>query len=204
MRVAAWRLTVAILGEMRSAPMRATALVIAAALALHELRYLIAGHPDGDGFDAAHGYLPLLTGAAALLLGVAAAMLLRALAFARQTGAGAGRPASLRRTWVLATGTLLALHFGQELVELIVSGAPLASLAADGAPLVLPLAALGGLLVALGLCGARRALFIAAARTRRPRRGPAPARRVPPLPVLRPSAPPLALHFSQRAPPVAA
>ena len=204
MRVAAWRLTVAILGEMRSAPMRATALVIAAALALHELRYLIAGRPDGDGFDAAHGYLPLLAGAAVLLLGVAAAMLLRALAFARQIGAGARRPASLRRTWVLATGTLLALHFGQELVELIVSGAPLASLAAEGAPLVLPLAALGGLLVALGLCGARRALVSGAARARRPRRGPAPARRVPPLPVLRPSAPPLALHLSERAPPVVA
>src|SRR4051795_7600932 len=144
---------------MRSAPiLRATALVIAAALALHELRYLIAGRPSGEGFDAAHGYLPLVSVGAALLLGLAGAMLLRALAFARRTGRGAGGPASLRRTWLLASGALLALHFGQELLELTIEGAPLSALAANGALLALPLAALAGLFVALGLRGARRAL----------------------------------------------
>jgi hypothetical protein len=190
---------------MRLAPiLRATALVIAAALALHELRYLIAGRPAGDGFDAAHGYLPLLGGAAALLLGVAGAMLLRALAFARRTGDGARGPVSLRRTWLLATGALLALHFGQELVELTMEGALLGALAANGALLVLPLAALAGLIVALGVRGAGHALATAAARARRPRRGRAPVALHRSLPPLRPSAPPLALHLSGRAPPLAA
>jgi hypothetical protein len=190
---------------MRSPPiLRAIALVLAAALALHELRYLIAGRPTGDGFDAAHGYLPLVGGAAALLLGVAGAMLLRALAFARRTGDGGQGPVSLRRTWLLATGALLALHFGQELVELTLEGAPLGALAAHGALLVLPLAALAGLFVALGLRGARRALATAAARGRRCHRGPAPItpRRFPPA--LCPYGPPLALHLSGRAPPLAA
>lgn len=190
---------------MRSAPiLRATALVLACALALHELRYLIAGPPAGKDFTATHGYLPLLGGAAALLLGVAAAMLLRALAFARRTGEDGGGQASLPRTWVLATGALLALHFGQEMVELTLNGVPLHAAASHGALLVLPLATLGGLVVALGLRGARRALSTAAARARRPRRGPAPAPRVLALPALRPPAPPLALHLSQRAPPAAA
>jgi hypothetical protein len=190
---------------MRSAPiLRTTALVLAAALALHELRYLIAGRPSGDGFDAAHGYLPLAGGAAALLLGVAGAMLLRALAFARQTGEGGRGPVSLRRTWLLATGALLALHFGQELVELALEGAPLSALAANGALLVLPLAALAGLFVALGLRGARYALASAAAHARRPRRGPAPVALRRSLPALRPPGPPLALHLSGRAPPLAA
>ncbi len=155
---------------MRSAPiLRATALVFAFALALHEVRYLIAGRPSGEEFTAAHGYLPLLGGAAALLLGVAAAMLLRALAFARRTGVRAGLPPSLARTWLLATGALLALHFGQEMVELTLNGAGLGAVTANGALLVLPLAAAAGLIVALGLRTARRALCTAAARARRPR-----------------------------------
>lgn len=190
---------------MRSAPiLRATALVIAAALALHELRYLIAGRPGGEQFTTEHGYLPLVGAGAALLLGLAGAMLLRGLAFARRTGTDRGRPVSLTRCWLLATGALLALHFGQEAAELTLNGAPLTALAAHGAVLVLPLAAVAGLVVALGLRGARRVLSTAAARARRPRRGPAPVRVLPALPALRPTAPPLALNLSQRAPPVVA
>ena len=107
-------------------------------------------------------------------------MLLRALAFARRTGADSGRPASLGRTWLLATGALLALHFGQEMVELTLNGAGLAAVTANGALVVLPLAAVAGLMVALGLRTARRALSTAAAGARRPRRGPAPSPRASP------------------------
>src|SRR3954464_2651831 len=122
---------------MRSAPiLRATALVISAALGLHELRYLIAGRPGGEEFTAEHGYLPLVGGAAALLLGLAGAMLLRALALARRTGAERARSSSFARSWLLATGALLALHFGQEAAELTLNHAPLASLVANGAFLV--------------------------------------------------------------------
>jgi hypothetical protein len=189
---------------MRSAPiLRAAALVLAGALALHELRYLIAGRPSGEEFASAHGYLLLLGLGAALLLGVAAAMLLRALAHARRTGADGSPPASLSRTWPLATGALLALHFGQETVELTLNGAPLGALAANGALLVLPLAAVAGLVVALALRGARQALSSAAAGARRSWRGPAPPPLAPALPALRPAAPPLASHLSQRAPPLA-
>src|SRR4051812_22429270 len=130
---------------MRSAPiLRATALVISAALALHELRYLIAGRPGGEEFTAEHGYLPLVGAGAALLLGLAGAMLLRGLALARRTGADRARPVSLTRSWLLATGALLALHFGQEAAELTLNGGPLISLTGHGAVLVLPLAALAG------------------------------------------------------------
>ena len=190
---------------MRSAPiLRATAMLFAAALALHELHYLIAGRPSDEAFAGAHGYLPLLGLGAALMLGVAAAMLLRALAFARRTGADGARPQSFARSWLLATCALLALHFGQELVELTLDGAGPAALGANGALLALPLAALAGLLVAFGLRAARQALVAAAARARRRWDGPAPAPRVLSLPALRPGAAALALHLSQRAPPLAA
>ncbi|MBA2421481.1 MAG: hypothetical protein H0V57_10190, partial [Thermoleophilaceae bacterium] len=66
---------------MRSAPLlRVAALVLTAALALHELRYAVAGGPAGDAVGSGHGYLPLVGLAASILLGAAVAMLARALA----------------------------------------------------------------------------------------------------------------------------
>lgn len=191
---------------MRSAPvLRAAALVVAASLALHELRYLIAGRPAGDAFESGHGYLPLVGVAASILLGAAAAMLVRALARARRTGSLGERPVSFSRAWILATGSLLALHLGQELLEATLSGTGPAALVANGAVLVAPLAVVFGALVALGLRGARQALSVAArsapacrppgSAPYAPKYGTLPARR---------QASPLALHLSQRAPPLGA
>ena len=85
----------------------------------------------------------------------------------------AGRP-RWARTWLLATGALLALHFGQEMVELTLNGVgPAEPVAANGALLVLPLAALAALFVALGLRGAAPR----AVHRRRPCSAPAPRAR---------------------------
>ncbi|MDQ3720751.1 MAG: hypothetical protein M3350_08240, partial [Actinomycetota bacterium] len=152
---------------MRSTPvLRAAALVLTAALALHELRYLIAGRPAQEAFGSGHGYLPLVGVGASLLLGVAVAKLVSTLAHARRTGRADERTTTLARTWMLATGALLALHFGQELLEAAVTGRGAVSLDGGSASLVALLAALLGGLVALGLRGACRAV-VAAAHTAR-------------------------------------
>jgi len=185
--------------------MRAAALVLAAALALHELRYLIAGRPAGEAFESGHGYLPLVGVAASIFLGAATAMLVRALARARRTGSPGERPVSFSRAWILATGALLALHLGQELLEATLSKTGPAAIVANGALLVAPLAVVFGALVALGLRGARQALSAAArsAPASRPL-GPAPYAPKPWSPPARRQASPLALHLSQRAPPLGA
>lgn len=191
---------------MRSAPLlRVAALVLTAALALHELRYAVAGRPAGDAVGSGHGYLPLVGLAASILLGAAVAMLARALARARRTGSPGERPFSFSRAWVLGTGALLALHLGQELLEATLSATGPGALVANGALLVAPLAVVLGALVALGLRGAREALA-AAARTAPACRplGPAPYASKPRTVPARRQASPLALHLSQRAPPLGA
>lgn len=188
---------------MRSTPvLRAVALVLAAALVLHELRHLIAGRPPLEALGPGHAYLPLLGLGASLLLGVAAAKLVGALARARRTGHAEERPTSLARAWMLATGALLALHFGQELLEAVLSGRSAASLGA-GASLVAPLGAVLGGLVALGLRGAGRAVAAAArsAHARRRPLGPAPGAARPCVRAGRPKLGPLALNLAGRAPP---
>jgi hypothetical protein len=193
---------------MRSAPpLRAAALLLAAALALHQLRYLIAGHAVGEASAAVHGYLPFAALVASGVVVAAAVGLSRALARARRTGDPGEHASSLRRTWLLATGTLLALHLGQEAVEAVLAGRGYGpgAMVADGGLLVAPLAAFFGALVVLGLRGARRAIAAAArsvpARVpagRAPQSSPPAERRPGPL------AAPLALHLAGRAPPLSA
>ncbi len=185
--------------------LRAAALVFASALALHELRYLIGGRPTGDAFQADHGYLPLAAIAASALLLLAAIALVRAVARAHRTGRTDEQPRSDVRVWALAFGALIALHVGQEVLESALSGAGTTAMAANGAVLVVPLAALFGGLVALAARGASHALAGAARSAHfRGDRGAVPAA-ARPRPV-RGRAPisPLALHLAERAPPLLA
>lgn len=193
---------------MRRVPsLRAIALVLAAALALHQLRYLITGPPDHAAFPSEHGYLPLACAATSLALVAAAVMFARALLRARRTAGAGSAPSGFVRVWALATGALLGLHLGQELVESALSGSahgPLALLA-DGGLLAPALAAALGALVALGLGSAERALAQAARAGRHRRRTGCPASEpLRPAFLARPPAPPLARHLAGRAPPPAA
>jgi hypothetical protein len=182
--------------------LRATALVAVAALALHELRYLIGyggGTPEALASQG-HSYLPVVSGLAGVLLALALAQ----LAARVLRGSGERNPRGFRSAWALASVALLAIFVGQESLEgLLSSGHPagVAAVTAHGGLVAVPLAlALGGL-VALGLRSASR-LVAGAAR----RRLPLPSRprlvqRRPDLRVPRPRAGVLALNLAGRAPP---
>jgi len=165
---------------MRAGPskIRVAALVFAAALALHELRYLIA-YGGGAGraqAEQGHGYLPGAELIALALLALAGAGLLRALARARLDD---GRATPLLVTSLAAAAALALIYTGQEMAEgLLSSGHPagLAAILGHGGAVAYALALPLGGLVALGLQAARAAVRAAARRQARPR-----ATRRPPL-----------------------
>ncbi|HEX2233911.1 MAG TPA: hypothetical protein VHG69_11180, partial [Thermoleophilaceae bacterium] len=100
--------------------LRAAGLLAAAALVLHELRYLIAGGgadlpPDG------HAYLPLAATFVVVVLALACAQLLRAIARALRTGAGEPQPPDLFLLWLISSTALLGVHLAQEGVESLIS-----------------------------------------------------------------------------------
>ena len=184
---------------------RLAAVIAAAALALHELRYLIGfGDHAGEALAASgHAYLPLAGGLASLLIALAAAQLLVALDRARRTARGERAP-SFVRLWLLIALALLVVYSGQELLEAALSpGRHLGPAVpfAEGGWSALPLALVLGAGAALALRGASRAVACAAARfaqvrPRALRTGPRP----PWLPARVP-APVLARHLASRAPP---
>jgi len=184
--------------------LRAGALLASAALALHELRYLL-GSSATDAEAAGHLYLPLVGALAALALAVAFAHLLVLAGRARRTGRGAEHDLGFARAWLLSTIALMATFAGQELLEGALTGARaggLEAVLAGGGWLALPLSAVLGGLVALALAGARTVVSAAARRaprlrSKRASEGPSPA-----LPHARkPSCPVLASHLAGRAPP---
>src|SRR4051812_17974585 len=131
--------------------LRFAGLLGAAALAVHQLRYVLAGSaPDGS----AHGYL----GPAGSL--VAGALV---LTLARMLLGRAVRAPRLRVLWPCTAAGLVAVYCLQETAEGV-------SPVAHGGWLALPLAFLVGLAVALLARGA-------AARARRPWGTPSPAAR---------------------------
>jgi hypothetical protein len=143
--------------------LRATALVTVAALALHELRYLIGyggGTPEALASQG-HAYLPVAGALAGALLLVAAAQLTGRLL------RGHGEKAAPRMgvAWAWASVALLAIFVGQESLEgLLSSGHPegIAAITANGGLVAIPLAVVLGGLVALGLRGATRLVAAAA------------------------------------------
>jgi hypothetical protein len=132
---------------------RRASLLVLGALALHQLRYLIA---YGDGASAAlarqgHSYLADL---APTLAAMALSVLLARLVAARLGRIGeTGSPskALLRRSLVFA-GALVAIFSAQELTEgALAAGHPggLAAVVAGGGLIALPLALVIGLVIAL-------------------------------------------------------
>jgi hypothetical protein len=193
---------------MRSRSVLITAaLLLAGALGVHELRYLLA---FGGGAESAlahdgHGYLMLLMPLLATLsaLGLAAGLV-------HAAAAPAVRSATLvrfGRLWPAASAALLAIYVGQELLEgLLAPGHPSgwAGAFGSGGWVAVPLAFAFGAVVALALRVARAVraappLRIAAVRLELPT---APAHAAAPPLAPRRSGRLLAEHLAGRAPPV--
>jgi hypothetical protein len=192
--------------QVRTSMLRATSLVAVAALALHELRYLIGfgGRTPEALSSQGHGYLPVAVALAGALLVVAAAQLTGRVLRARLQGGGEERAPRLRVAWLWASVALLAIFVAQESLEgLLSSGHPegLAAITANGGLVAIPLAAVLGGLVALGLRGAGRVLAAAARRARASLPRPRARLRRPRSEPARPLAGVLALNLAGRAPP---
>jgi hypothetical protein len=189
------------------ARLRTAALMSAGAVALHQLRYLVAngGHAGEalarDGHGGLNAALPVLGG-------VTLALVLLTLAWVAVSRAAPSTSSRDRGRTALYALVLLVAFGTQELIEgAFVSGHPagLTALAHDGGIVVLPLALLLGKLISL-LTGALVAADRAAACTFAPRR----ARSSPSLERLSHTASPVAVPiglvrgFAQRAPPLLA
>lgn len=197
----------AILGPMRGTPSsaRAAVLIAAAALAVHELRYLVA--PAHGGAHAGHSYLPLAHLLIALAL-AGACVQLGALALrARRSGRLERSGVGFSCGWAFAALAVLAVYTGQELLEGALADGRVAGLVAvfgAGGWVAAPLALVAGALVALSMGGARA--VIAAAARREPGPG-APLRHTHSgrrlASARRRTSCELAEHLAGRAPPLA-
>jgi hypothetical protein len=131
---------------------RAIALLSLGALAVHELRYLVAYGNDADAALASqgHAYLSEFSG---LAVGLGLSLLLgSALGRARLTPARTGGRPGLGPTAALYGGAIVAIFCAQESAEgALFAGhaAGLAAPVANGGWIALPLAILAGLLCAL-------------------------------------------------------
>jgi len=207
--------------RLLSPRLRAAALMPAAVLTVHQLRYLLAfGGGTGQELEKeGHQYLSALAAPIAMSVAIVVGLFLARLASAwregAEEGAASGRgsgvdPASLRgflRLALLIGGSLLALYSCQELLEgMLSSGHPggLEGVFGDGGWWAVPLSLVCGLVIAAALRGARAAIRWAATRHRRPKLPhgrPTPAPRPRRLALPRPM--PLAGAAAGRAPPLA-
>jgi hypothetical protein len=206
--------------------LRAAALMPAAVLTVHQLRYLFAfgGGTGAELEKEGHQYLSALAAPIAMSVAIVVGLFLARLASAwregegeagaRSTSAsarGAGAGPFARRGFLclaLTTGAaLLALYSCQELLEgMLSTGHPAGfdGVFGDGGWWAVPLSFVCGLVIATALRGARAAIRWAAARHRRPQAShgrPAPAPR--PRRIALPRPVPLAGAAAGRAPPLA-
>src|SRR5215210_1139954 len=140
---------------MRSRPVLITAaLLLAGALGVHELRYLLA---FGGGAESAlahhgHGYLMLLMPVLAMASAFGLAVgLVRAAA---APAVGSATLVRVRRIWPAASAALLAIYVSQELLEgLLAPGHPTgwSGVFGSGGWVAIPLACAFGFVVALGI-----------------------------------------------------
>jgi hypothetical protein len=212
--------------RLLSPRLRAAALMPAAVLTVHQLRYLLAfGGGTGQELEKeGHQYLSALAAPIAMSVAIVVGLFLARLASAWREGedAGSGRggaeralsaggsPSACRGFLCLALtigAALLALYSCQELLEgMLSSGHPggFDGVFGDGGWWAAPLSLACGLVIAAALRGARAAIRWAAARHRRPQASygrPAPAPR--PRRLALPRLEPLAGAAAGRAPPVA-
>ncbi len=186
---------------------RAAALLPLAALGVHDLRYRLAYGGDA-GHELArqgHAYLGIAKPLVGVLCALAAAEMVARLARAWRIGEAAEQNWSRSRLWALATAALVAVFFGQELLEgAIFSGHPagLAGVLGAGGWLALPLSAAAAGLLTLLLAGARAVAQVLAARRRRTTaRGALAGTRPFPVAVAARRPAPLASAAAGRAPP---
>lgn len=138
--------------------LRGAALMPAAALLVHQLRYELAFGADAPRALAAqgHAYLSSLTPWIVLLAGLALGASLGSLVqrWADGRAASAAPRATGVRLWLLASAALVAIYAGQELLEGVFAGGHAAGFAAvlgGGGWWALPAALLVGGLLALAL-----------------------------------------------------
>jgi hypothetical protein len=185
---------------------RAAALMPAAVLTVHELRFQLAFGDRADQRLAAEGhqYLTALAPLAAMLVAIGAGLFLAALARARH-GAGERRQApALVTVWLAAATTLLAIYSAQELGEgMLASGHPggVAGVFGHGGLWAVPLSLLLGGLVALALRVGSVAIEWVAGRSPRPCRRARPHSVSSPTEAFLVSLQPLAALAAGRAPP---
>jgi hypothetical protein len=197
--------------RLLSPRLRAAALMPAAVLTVHQLRYLLAfGGGTGQELEKeGHQYLSALAAPIAMSVAIVVGLFVARLASAWRDGSidqGAPRRGFLRLA-LLVGGALLALYSCQELLEgMLSSGHPggLDGVFGDGGWWAAPLSLACGLVVSAALRGARAAIRWAAARHRRSKAShgrPAPVPRPRRLALPRPV--PLAGAAAGRAPPPA-
>jgi hypothetical protein len=150
---------------MRSLPVRirAAALISVGALAVHDLRFVLAyrGGTAKELSVTGHGYLgdvtPLAMGVLALAIAAFAWRLLHP--HGEET-----RLPSTRRMWAFLSGVLIAIYASQEWIEGQLSAghaAGLAGIFGSGGWLAVPLALIVALVIALLLRGAETAIALA-------------------------------------------
>jgi len=183
------------------------ALLAVAALAVHELRYLLAPIDDGGAPAARHGYLAILAPVLALALAGALGQRLSVLAGARPGPRPSPEPpTSATRLWLACAAALLVLYVSQETLEALLSGArggALSVAVGHGGWVAAPLAGAMGALIALVLRAPQAPLAMGGAA--RPRAAAGTPIGCPPLIEIltSPRAGVLARHLAGRAPPPA-
>jgi hypothetical protein len=185
---------------------RFAALTALAAFAVHQLRYLLAGHGGQAGSDHGHDYLaaalPLLTSVSvALVIGGAIAALA-----GRQRQAARNTRGPLCR-WLILSALLATAYLVQELAEGALAAdrsGGLGPVLADGGWLALPLALAVGALLALTLRGLDAVEGTLATMLRRPAtRAPRQIGQCRPSPLASLPTLTLAFGFARRPPPAA-
>lgn len=188
---------------------RGIALVPAAGMLVHQLRYFLAygGGADGALSEQGHAYLSSLTPWIIFLCAAALGAFLGRLARAWRLGEPETRSTSSPVVvWLVAAAGLVTLYTGQELLEgLLAAGHPpgLIGVFGDGGWWAIPAALFVAGLLTLGLRGAGAAVrFVASRRVRSAgsRRLPPSSTRAPAV-LLRPPLAPMAAAAPGRAPP---
>jgi hypothetical protein len=184
------------------------ALMPAAALAVHQLRYWLAfgGQAGAELERQGHSYLHSLVPWIVLLLAVAAGLFLRAVGRAFRGQSSLPRYAtSFIALWLLCALSLSLIYVAQELLEgLFVSGHPaaLAGIFGYGGWWAIPAALVVGLVLAATLHGAREVIEKIAQRwAAQPRTASGLLAAHPPLACWIPRILPLASGWSGRGPP---
>jgi hypothetical protein len=190
--------------------MRWIGLLAVGAIALHELRYVVA--PGAHVHDAAvshmHSHLPLAIAIACMVFVASVVDFAAALLTARKGRTSVATPARLSRAWPAATVALLSVFVVQESLEGALFGghtAGLHGLFGHGGWSVAVLAPLLGAVIAFLVRGSQKAIELVA-RKRASRVRPKPVRALPmrPLLIAAPRLSLLARNLAGRAPPLVA